>query len=170
MVPARNFSTSVVRTLGRQWSHFSTMSTPCYLISLFFTISFIFSEPVETRPCEPSPCGPNSQCRSINNQAVCSCLAGYIGSPPTCRPECITSSECSLTQACINWKCVDPCPGTCGLYAKCQVVNHSPICTCPPRTTGDPFSRCSPIGNFLLENSLIFFLFLSSNVLRVQIK
>lgn len=96
-------------------------------------------------PCNPSPCGPNSQCRQINGQAVCSCVPGFIGSPPTCRPECIISSECSLTKACVNQKCVDPCPGSCGINAKCQVINHNPICSCSERFSGDPFIRCLPI-------------------------
>lgn len=111
-----------------------------------------FLEPVVTQPCNPSPCGPNSQCREINQQAVCSCLAGYIGSPPTCRPECVVSAECPLNQACINQKCVDPCPGTCGYGAKCEVINHNPICSCPPRYTGDPFTRCYPIRKSLFYN------------------
>lgn len=101
---------------------------------------------IETRPCSPSPCGPNSQCREINNQGVCSCLPGYIGSPPTCRPECVVSSECPLSEACVNQKCIDPCPGTCGINAVCQTVNHNPICSCAPRHTGDPFTRCQLIG------------------------
>ncbi|KAJ4432717.1 hypothetical protein ANN_21354 [Periplaneta americana] len=98
--------------------------------------------PTVVQPCNPSPCGPNSQCREINGQAVCSCLTGYIGSPPTCRPECVVSSECPQNQACINQKCTDPCPGTCGLQARCNVINHNPICSCPPGFTGDPFTRC----------------------------
>jgi hypothetical protein len=105
-----------------------------------------FAAPVVTNPCAPSPCGPNSQCRAINNQAVCSCVPGYIGSPPTCRPECVTSPECALNKACVNQKCIDPCPGTCGLNAICQVVNHNPICSCPQGQTGDPFTRCSIIS------------------------
>lgn len=95
-----------------------------------------------TNPCNPSPCGPNSQCRQINGQAVCSCLPGFIGSPPICRPECVTSSECPLNQACINQKCSNPCSGSCGIEALCQVVNHNPVCSCPARFTGDPFTRC----------------------------
>ena len=102
--------------------------------------------PVETNPCVPSPCGPNSQCRVLNQQAVCSCLPGFRGSPPLCRPECTVSSECPLNEACNNQKCRDPCPGTCGIGAKCTVVNHNPICSCPARYTGDPFVRCTPIG------------------------
>lgn len=95
--------------------------------------------------CNPSPCGPNSQCREVNLQAVCSCLPNYVGSPPECRPECVVSSECTLATACINQKCVDPCPGTCGLGANCQVINHSPICSCNVGFTGDPFTRCFPL-------------------------
>lgn len=97
-------------------------------------------EPIN--PCQPSPCGPNSQCKEVNSQAVCSCLPNYIGSPPSCRPECVITSECALDKACVNQKCVDPCPGSCGLQATCQAINHSPICSCRPGQTGDPFTRC----------------------------
>lgn len=100
--------------------------------------------PRPENPCLPSPCGPNSQCRVVNDQAVCSCLPDYIGSPPSCRPECIVNSECALDKACVNQKCADPCPNTCGLGAQCTTKNHSPICACPPGFTGDPFTRCSP--------------------------
>jgi len=93
-------------------------------------------------PCVPSPCGPNSECRVINNQAVCSCIRGYLGSPPTCRPECIVSTDCPQNEACSNQKCTNPCPGSCGIGASCRVVNHNPICICPPSQTGDPFVRC----------------------------
>lgn len=96
-------------------------------------------------PCQASPCGPNSQCRELHNQAICSCLPEYKGNPPNCRPECTVSSECSLEKACVNQKCVDPCPGTCGLRAQCTVINHSPICSCPLDNTGDPFTICNPI-------------------------
>lgn len=39
-------------------------------------------------------------------------------------------------------KCRDPCPGTCGVNARCQVINHNPICTCKAGFTGDPFVTC----------------------------
>ncbi|XP_046391540.1 neurogenic locus notch homolog protein 4-like [Ischnura elegans] len=109
-----------------------------------FIICRPFQEPVVTQPCNPSPCGPNSQCRVLNNVAVCSCLPEYVGSPPSCRPECVVNSECNLNQACSNQKCRDPCPGTCGTGARCEVVNHNPICSCPSHMTGDPFVRCYP--------------------------
>lgn len=116
-------------------------------------IHFIVAEPI-TNPCIPSPCGPYSQCVEVNGHAVCSCLTNFIGSPPSCRPECTASSECSLDRACINQKCIDPCPGTCGLNARCQVTNHNPICSCSPGFTGDPFEQC------MLEESKSFFLLL----------
>ena len=101
-------------------------------------------EEEETNPCGRSPCGPNSQCREVNSVAVCSCLPTYVGSPPACRPECVSSSECSSDKACINQKCVNPCPDACGQNAECRVINHSPLCNCGPSYTGDPFTRCFP--------------------------
>ena len=92
--------------------------------------------------CHPNPCGMNSQCRAVGEHEVCSCLPGFIGSPPSCRPECVVSSECAQNRACINQKCVDPCISQCGQYARCHVVNHNPICSCSPGYTGDPFVRC----------------------------
>lgn len=111
------------------------------------TIYFVFIGIVQVQvyPCNPSPCGPNSQCREINNHAVCSCIANYIGAPPLCRPECTTNSDCNQNEACSNQKCKDPCPGTCGIGAKCQVINHSPICNCPSGYTGNAFVHCHPI-------------------------
>lgn len=104
---------------------------------------FITATHVETKkPCTPSPCGPNSQCREINDQAVCSCLSNYIGNPPNCRPECVISSECSMNKACMNNKCIDPCPGPCAPTAFCRTINHSPICSCKQGQTGNPFSQC----------------------------
>lgn len=106
-------------------------------------LNFLVETPKQ--PCLPNPCGPNSQCRVNNEQAVCTCSPGYFGSPPNCRPECTVSSECPLNRACINLKCEDPCPGSCGLNANCDVINHSPICSCKPGLTGDPFTRCITI-------------------------
>lgn len=107
-----------------------------------------------SNPCQPSPCGPSSQCREINHHAVCSCLPNYIGRPPSCRPECTSNYECSLALACIKEKCSDPCPGSCGAYASCSVVNHSPVCQCLPQYTGDPFSGCHPVPR---KSSFFFF-------------
>lgn len=102
----------------------------------------VYAEPIPD-PCQPSPCGPYSQCRKVNNVAICACVATYIGSPPNCRPECSVSADCPFDKSCINQKCKDPCPGMCGINARCQVVNHNPICTCIENYNGDPFVRCA---------------------------
>lgn len=96
----------------------------------------------DQNPCVPSPCGSNAECRAHGSSPVCSCLPQMLGSPPNCRPECIFSSECGLNYACISQKCIDPCPGACGYDARCEAINHSPICSCPPNYSGDPFRRC----------------------------
>lgn len=113
-------------------------------------------------PCSPGPCGPNSECRVVNGQAVCSCIKGYLGIPPTCRPECIVSTDCSQNEACNNQKCVDPCPGSCGIEALCNVVNHNPICSCPLHYTGDPFIRCMVLSkiHLIFYSNYLFFTFI----------
>ena len=107
------------------------------------TPSETLREPEPINPCEPSPCGPNSNCRVHNGHAVCLCQLGFVGVPPTCRPECTVSSECSQNKACIENKCADPCPGSCGLNTKCLTVNHNPICTCTAGHTGNPLVQCT---------------------------
>ena len=116
-----------------------------YIILIYFQSQFVtFSIEPESRqdPCKPSPCGPYSNCRVIDGHAVCSCQVNYMGSPPGCKPECLISAECPQNKACINQKCQDSCPGTCGLNAKCQVINHNAICSCPLGFNGDPFLNC----------------------------
>lgn len=99
-------------------------------------------EPTITDPCNPSPCGPNTQC----NNAVCSCLAGYFGDPNTgCRPECVINNDCATNRACVRNKCIDPCPGTCGQNAQCNVFNHIPMCTCLPGMAGNALVSCQPV-------------------------
>lgn len=105
-------------------------------------------------PCSPSPCGPNSLCREHNGQATCSCASSFIGAPPNCRPECRENSECPSQLSCINQKCGDPCPNTCGINARCNVKNHSPVCTCMTGYRGDPFKQCLPICKKTLFLSL----------------
>lgn len=113
------------------------------LLLLIIIIWISFVDTIK-QPCTPSPCGPNSICKVVSGHAVCSCQPGLIGSPPTCKPECVVSADCPLTQACLNNKCQDPCPGTCGQNTNCQVVNHNPICSCSESYTGDPFTICYP--------------------------
>lgn len=117
------------------------------LILFFMHPKICFSAPV-SKPeslCLPSPCGPNSDCRIIGTQAACSCLSNYIGRPPNCRPECSTNAECSSNLSCINEKCQDPCPGSCGVNTSCSVLNHNSICVCIFGYDGDPTLQCSEI-------------------------
>jgi len=98
--------------------------------------------PVEKDPCVPSPCGSFSQCRNIGGSPACTCLENYMGQPPNCRPECTINSECPSDKACINMKCMDPCPGSCGTNALCSVINHIPSCRCPEGYTGNTLAFC----------------------------
>ena len=95
------------------------------------------------QPCNPSPCGLNAECTERGNAASCRCILDYIGNPYIeCKPECTINQECATTLACVNQKCVDPCPGVCGVHATCSVQNHNPICRCDPGYEGDPFTAC----------------------------
>lgn len=102
-------------------------------------------QPVEAplEPCSPSPCGANAICKERNGAGSCTCLPEYTGDPYAgCRPECVLNTDCDRAKACVRNKCVDPCPGTCGLNAECRVVNHAPSCSCLPGYTGNPLSSC----------------------------
>ena len=108
-------------------------------------IPFIVN-PVSEDKCNPSPCGPNSLC----NNGICTCTAGYFGDPyQGCRPECVINSDCLPSRACVNNKCIDPCPGICGRNAECNVINHIPTCSCIDNYEGDPFTLCNPVESKL---------------------
>lgn len=96
-------------------------------------------------PCLPNPCGANAICRQVGETSACSCLPNYFGSPPNCRPECTINSDCPSNRACMQERCRDPCPGSCGFEAECSVLNHIPICRCRDGFTGDPFTQCNLI-------------------------
>lgn len=99
-----------------------------------------------SEPCVPSPCGPNAICKELHGAGSCTCQPGYFGDPYLgCRPECVQNSDCYWDKACVNYKCVDPCSGACGLNAECKVVHHSPTCFCIAGYTGNPISACRKI-------------------------
>lgn len=115
-----------------------------------------------SRPCTPSPCGINAECREQNGAGSCQCLPEYFGNPyEGCRPECLVNSDCPSNRVCQRNKCQDPCPGTCGQNAECQVVAHRPTCTCHIGYVGDPYSvcriraderkTCNPLFNILIN-------------------
>ena len=99
----------------------------------------------------PTPCGSNAICQERNKAASCQCIPEYFGDPyVACRPECVVNSDCPSNKACQRNKCVDPCPGTCGINAQCDVRNHVPTCTCLEGYIGDPFVECrrKPLSKF----------------------
>ena len=53
---------------------------------------------------------------------------------------CVADSECPQDKACFNGNCVNPC--NCGLNAECVVIQHTPLCFCPPGYSGDPRVEC----------------------------
>lgn len=116
-----------------------------YIGILFITVHTPPVQETPHDPCQPSPCGPNSECRSLNGRPSCTCRQNYIGAPPNCRPECVVNTDCPSNSACISEKCRDPCPGSCGFNAECRVQNHLPICSCQQGYTGDPFTHCTVI-------------------------
>ncbi len=96
----------------------------------------------EYDPCDPDPCGPYSQKRKRNGYCSCSCLPGYRGTPPGCRPECEIDPDCPQNKACRDLKCIDPCvEKNCGRRADCRTVNHVATCYCKHTFTGDPNSE-----------------------------
>lgn len=95
--------------------------------------------------CNPSPCGVNAVCKEVNDQPVCSCLPNYLGAPPNCKSECVVNSECKPTRACVNQRCINPCPKPCGQNTECKVINHSPVCSCKSGFSGNAFTMCSRV-------------------------
>lgn len=73
--------------------------------------------------------------------------------------------ECPHNKACIQEKCQNPCTKSCGLNAKCDVVNHTPFCTCESGYEGDAFISCSriPPSKLNLKCTCIIFIYLVLN-------
>lgn len=124
----------------------------------FSSCSIVKDSPPELiRPCQPNPCGPNAECLERNGVGACQCLSDFFGNPyEGCRPECVINSDCPTQLACIQNKCKDPCPGTCGHNAECHVRHHLPTCTCITGYTGDPYSYCNiqPERKILFESDI----------------
>lgn len=78
------------------------------------------------------------------------------------------STECGHNKACRNGNCVNPCSGSCGPNANCDVRNHVAVCSCPAGYKGDPLSSCRRMDPGKLNLFLLLFnrriLFLSVNV------
>lgn len=107
-------------------------------------------------PCNPSPCGSNAVC----NKGECSCAPEYHGDPYFgCRPECVYNTDCPSDKACMKNKCQNPCLNTCGINAKCDVLNHVPMCTCPKGMSGNAFIECRRVQGklhfFVVYNKIV---------------
>ena len=64
--------------------------------------------------------------------------------PPPVAVGCSSNTHCSVDSTCVNQLCLDMCyPGLCGEIADCETIQHRPVCTCPPGTTGNPTIKCS---------------------------
>ncbi|XP_046465435.1 neurogenic locus notch homolog protein 3 isoform X1 [Neodiprion pinetum] len=94
--------------------------------------------------CDTYTCGTNAKCTISEGRPVCSCLNLHMGDPlvQCVRVECQINEDCLGSRACLNNKCIDPCPGFCGLNAECHTRDHVPTCTCLARYTGDPYTSC----------------------------
>lgn len=104
---------------------------------------------LQRSPCTPNPCGPQAICNTnYDGQPICSCAEGSTGDPyglDGCHTrECEVDDECKSNRACIGYTCRDPCPGACGLNAKCRVQSHHPVCTCEEGFLGNPLLCCLP--------------------------
>merc|ERR1719297_783141 len=96
---------------------------------------------VKPDPCDPSPCGPNTECMvGRTGNPICRCLPTYIPKPDTitgCGRECERDPDCRSDMVCRNYQCVprpDPCvPSPCGRNTECNVNRQgNPVCTCLP--------------------------------------
>ena len=133
--------------------HFTNLQSALILTCWYFVVETPVRQPDKPRPCDPSPCGQNAQCREQNGQATCLCPSDYVGDPYVgCGPECVLNPDCPKDKSCVRNKCVDPCPGTCGLNADCRVSNHIVVCTCLRGFSGDPYSSCRPIAVICKEH------------------
>lgn len=83
---------------------------------------------------------------TVGGRPVCSCPSGHSGNPLTyCRrAECLDHAECRGDMACRSGSCVNPCAGTCGSNANCEVIDLLNIAF---------FVRCNKKITFLGEKS-----------------
>ena len=115
---------------------------------------FLFSvdQCVDIDECQNSPCEPTALCVNTVGAYQCKCPPGTVADSNAggkCRSsdQCLSDADCPATAACYNGKCQNPCeiPGSCGADAVCVPANHSPMCSCPARTKGNPSVRCVPL-------------------------
>ena len=102
-----------------------------------------------------NPCVAPATCKLVDTMPirtmVCICPDGYVTDDnggcrtlPPIKSGCEADDECPQVEACINAVCRDPCG--CGLNARCDIVNHRPVCICEPGFYGDPEVACLALG------------------------
>ena len=101
----------------------------------------------DVNECLDNPCHRTAICRNSVGGYTCTCISGLIGDPYStgCRRpgECTSDNQCPTSSVCHENKCKNPCDITqCGSRAVCNVVGRSPVCSCPPRSSGDPTKQC----------------------------
>lgn len=122
------------------------MNSHLFILIFCFTAIIIAQDNTTAQPCSPNPCDINAPCDSYGDQfAICNACVGQDAvNSPTCRPECVMSSDCGFNKACLRNRCVDPCPGSCGINAECTIYHHDPICRCIHGFEGNPYEHCKP--------------------------
>lgn len=68
----------------------------------------------------------------------------HITAPDVSTIGCKSNSDCSLSESCVNERCINPC--NCGPNAECIVRNHHPVCYCQPGYSGNAQFGCVQIG------------------------
>ena len=91
-------------------------------------------------PCHHAACPPGKTCHVLNHKALCMCGRECESSVSIC----LKDRGCPPDQACINYKCQDPCAGlSCPGNTPCVVEDHKPVCKfCPPGFVADPNYGC----------------------------
>nr|CAI5820430.1 unnamed protein product [Callosobruchus analis] len=131
---------------------------------------FVRCRPFEARDlCEPNPCGRDAHCepghdRTGKERPVCTCPFGYTGDPlKACfKGECTEDAQCADHQACIDYKCQNPCHSQCGVNANCTPRRHLAVCTCPTGYQGDALIEChlnkgTEVGHYRAASARSYF-------------
>ena len=91
-------------------------------------------------PCHSAACPPGKNCAVLNHKALCMCASECESSVSIC----LKDRGCPPDEACINYKCQNPCDKlSCPGNTPCVVEDHQPVCKfCPPGFIADPNYGC----------------------------
>ena len=91
-------------------------------------------------PCHTAACPPGKKCHVLNHVPLCMCEEGCDVSVSLC----LKDRGCPIDQACVGFKCQNPCDfHTCANGAPCVVENHVAVCKfCPPGFVVDANYGC----------------------------